>query len=293
MDPRRQPPSASRPPVGPGPRWPRHLWLGLALIAFSWPATWHLPGLRSHYLFFPLWLGYVFTVDALVLRRSGSSLLTRAPRDLARLLAASVPTWWLFEVLNWRLGNWVYLGRDEVGDLEYVLFASLAFSTVLPAVFESAELLGTFGWVERLRGRRALDPSPGLLAGSFALGALMLVLLLAWPRIFFPLTWLALLFLLDPVVYRLSRPSLLARLERGDRRLLVALPLAALLCGFFWELWNLHAYPKWVYEIPVPWLDVAHLFEMPLPGYLGYLPFGLELYPLTHLLLRRPPALRP
>ncbi len=31
---------------------------------------------------------------------------------------------------------------------------------------------------------------------------------------------------------------------------------------------------------------------MPILGYLGYLPFGLELYPLAHLLLRTPPALR-
>ena len=34
------------------------------------------------------------------------------------------------------------------------------------------------------------------------------------------------------------------------------------------------------------------IFEMPVLGYLGYLPFGLELYPLAHLLLRTAPDLR-
>lgn len=64
----------------------------------------------------------------------------------------------------------------------------------------------------------------------------------------------------------------------------------ALVCGVFWELWNWHAYPKWVYDTP-GW-DFWHVFEMPLFGYLGYLPFGLELYPLAHLLLPRAPDVR-
>jgi hypothetical protein len=45
-------------------------------------------------------------------------------------------------------------------------------------------------------------------------------------------------------------------------------------CGFFWEAWNFYSYPKWVYHVPfVSWLK---LFEMPLLGYGGYLPFALE-----------------
>jgi hypothetical protein len=51
-----------------------------------------------------------------------------------------------------------------------------------------------------------------------------------------------------------------------------------LLCGFFWELWNLYAYPKWIYDIP--YLEVLHVFEMPLAGYGGYIPFGWELFAL-------------
>ena len=49
---------------------------------------------------------------------------------------------------------------------------------------------------------------------------------------------------------------------------------AALVCGFFWELWNWQSVAKWVYT--VPGVQRWHVFEMPLLGYAGYLPFGLE-----------------
>ena len=38
-------------------------------------------------------------------------------------------------------------------------------------------------------------------------------------------------------------------------------------------MWNGHSLAKWVYA--VPYVDAFHVFEMPLLGYAGYLPFGL------------------
>jgi hypothetical protein len=65
----------------------------------------------------------------------------------------------------------------------------------------------------------------------------------------------------------------------------VTVPLATLICGFFWEMWNSQASPGWSYAVPYinaqPYLfggPVPRLFEMPLLGYLGYLPFGVELF---------------
>ncbi len=265
--------------------------VGLALVAVSWPLTWLHPGDSSHYLFFPLWLGYILTVDALVAKRSGTSLWARSRRDFVALFVASIPAWWLFELINRRLGNWLYVGRDEVGDLEYAIFASLDFSTVIPAVFVTAELLRTFAWCDRrfASGPRLATGRAVRIALFFA-GAAMLALTLAWPRVFFPLTWISLIFLLEPISFALGRPSLLARAGGGDWRPVVALAAGALVCGFFWELWNFHASPKWVYRVAP--FEFFYVFEMPLPGYLGYLPFGLELYPLAHLLLPWPPDLR-
>ena len=68
-----------------------HGLLGLAVIAVFWPLNWFLPGLRTAYLFFPLWLGFILVVDALVLARSGTSLLTRSRRDFVLLFIVSAP----------------------------------------------------------------------------------------------------------------------------------------------------------------------------------------------------------
>ena len=67
-----------------------HGWLGLLLVAVAWPLNWGLPGLRTHLLFFPLWLGYVLVMDALVLRRRGTSLFTRSRRRFVLLFVALV-----------------------------------------------------------------------------------------------------------------------------------------------------------------------------------------------------------
>ena len=49
---------------------------------------------------------------------------------------------------------------------------------------------------------------------------------------------------------------------------------AGLICGVWWESWNWFAISKWVYTLPV--LNCFKVFEMPLPGYLGFAPFALE-----------------
>jgi hypothetical protein len=58
----------------PGNDWPMHGWIGLALVLLFWILNWSLSGPRTHWGFFPLWLGYCLTVDALVFVRKGHSL---------------------------------------------------------------------------------------------------------------------------------------------------------------------------------------------------------------------------
>jgi hypothetical protein len=54
------------------------------------------------------------------------------------------------------------------------------------------------------------------------------------------------------------------------------------MCGLFWEMWNYYSYPKWVYQIP--FVGVLHVFEMPLLGYGGYVPFAWELFAMYQLI---------
>lgn len=274
-----------------------HGWIGLFLISFAWPANWFFSGLRTHLLFFPLWLGYILVVDALVLMRKGTSLLMRSFKEgkniwwFMSLFIVSVPAWWLFEALNWRVQNWHYLGRDCFTNLQYTLFATVSFSTVMPALFGTAELVGTFSCVRRFSEGPKIYPTRRTIVSSFLFGTSMIAVLLAWPRYFFPLMWLSVFFIIEPINIILKYPSITDFTKRGDWRPIVSLWLGSLICGFFWEMWNFWSYPKWIYTIP--YIDFWHIFEMPLLGYCGYIPFSMELFVLYHLimgLLRWPDA---
>jgi len=263
-------------------KFPLHGWLGLTLIAVFWMLNWTLSGTRTIWAFFPLWLGYCLTVDALAFWRTGTSLLARGWRKYLGLFIASAPVWWLFEALNVRTQNWVYEGISSFTPLQYAFWTTLSFSTVIPAVFGSAELVASFGFIKRLGHGPLIRPNKVTTISFFVAGWVMLALMLAWPRLFFPFLWFSVFFILEPLNVWLGNRSLAEHTRHGDWRPVISLWLGVLLAAFFWEMWNFYAYPKWVYH--VPWGGWLKVFEMPLLGYGGYLPFSLELYALYHLL---------
>ena len=244
--------------------WATQGWAGLLLLAVCWPLNWTLPGTPTAYLFFPLWLGYILVVDALVLSRTGTSLWTRSRRDFVLLFVASGPAWWLFEAINRRTGNWEYQGGTAFTDLEYYLLCTISFSTVMPAVFGTAELVGSFRWIQRFAAGPRLRPTPTVNLGLFFSGAAMLALTLAWPRYFYPFVWTSLVLMLEPLNCWLGRRHFLQHTQQGDLRPVACLGLGAVICGFFWEMWNYYSYPKWVYH--TPGAQFLHVFEMPLLG---------------------------
>ena len=265
-------------------------WVGLLLLAVFWPLNWLLPGMRTDYLFFPLWLGYILLVDGLVLRRAGTSLLRRSPRDFCLLFLASAPCWWFFELINSRTHNWEYVSEGTMSDLKYYSLCTLSFSTVMPAVFETAELVAGFRWLNRWATGPKAKLKRGIPIALLFCGLVMIVLVLAWPRLFYPFVWLSVVFILEPINYWAGKGSLLACLGRGDWRPLIALSLGALVCGFFWEMWNYFSLPKWIYH--TPGAEFWRVFEMPLLGYLGYIPFSWELFAFRSLLWPRNPSFR-
>lgn len=261
-------------------RLPIHGWAGLALVALAWSLNWSMGGLRTHLLFFPLWLGYCLSVDALVYMRKGTSMLTRSIGNYVGLFIISAPAWWLFELFNLRTQNWFYDGRQYFSDLEYFILASISFSTVMPAVFGTAELAGTFGWIKR-SGPKTRSADTRMPAYRFLLsGLLMMVLVVAWPLYFFPLVWVSVLFVLEPLNFWAGKRTLLRHYIDGDSRPVLGLWAGVLICAFFWEMWNFFSYPKWIYN--VPFVDFLRIFEMPLLGYTGYIPFSMELFALYY-----------
>ena len=262
---------------------PLHGWLGLGLVILFWILNWTLNGPRTHWGFFPLWLGYCLTIDGLGFWRTGTSLLTRSSRKYLGLFIISAPGWWIFELLNVRTQNWVYIGAEIFTPLQYAFWTTISFTTVIPAVFGAAEFFASFDFVKRLKPALVIGTDKRTTASFFALGWIMLVLLLIYPKIFFPFIWFSLYFILEPLNVWLGNRSLAHWTAKGDWRPVIALWLGVLLTAFFWEMWNYYSYPKWVYH--VAWGNWLHIFEMPLLGYGGYLPFALELYAIYHLIV--------
>jgi hypothetical protein len=261
-------------------RLPLHGWFGLGMVVLFWVFNWTLTGARTHWGFFPLWLGYCLTIDGLVYRRTGTSLLTRSPRRYIGLFLISAPVWWIFELLNIRTQNWTYIGAEIFSPIEYAFWTTLSFTTVIPAVFGSAEFFASFDFVRRLKPGPAIGVDKKTTLTFFIIGWTMLFLMLIWPRVFFPFIWLSLYFILEPINIWLGNRSLAYWTQTGDWRPIISLWLGVLLTAFFWEMWNYYSFPKWIYH--VSWGDWLHVFEMPLLGYGGYLPFALELYAIYH-----------
>ncbi len=255
-----------------------HFWIGLALIAIFWPAAWLHWGLLGEYAFFPLWLGYILAVDALVACRRGSSLLTCRPALFIALFALSAPVWWIFEGGNNFTLNWHYLVDKPYSPLHIIVESTIDFSTVIPAVFETASLVLTFDFVRRWQRPGFRHPlSHGWLWFLMYVGAFMFLAAILFPTVAFPFIWTWLFLLVDPLNALCGRPSLLEQASRGDFRAAGALGIGVLICAFFWEMWNYYSMPKWFYT--VPYFD-NKIFEMPAAGYLGYIPFSWELYAL-------------
>ena len=93
------------------------------------------------------------------------------------------------------------------------------------------------------------------------------------PIILFPLLWLSPLGLLLGIQCLRKDQTCFQSLARGDWRPVLLSALAALFCGFWWELWNVYSLVHWEYTIP--YVHALKIFEMPVLGYSGYLPFGL------------------
>ncbi|MCK5783491.1 MAG: hypothetical protein KAH06_03535, partial [Desulfobacterales bacterium] len=59
-----------------------------------------------------------------------------------------------------------------------------------------------------------------------------------WPDYLFPLLWLAPLLIMIALQKMMGRATVFDSLSLGDWRSVWLPALAALFCGFFWELWN-------------------------------------------------------
>ena len=270
-------PYESRPARSVFPWWG---WLGLVACGASWFLSWTKFAWFDPFRFFifaPLWFGYILIVNGLTKRRTGTCMMLRRPGFFALLFAASTVFWWFFEYLNRFVQNWYYVAGEGLSAFEYVAIASVHFSVVLPAVLSTEELLTTMP-----RITAGLDKFAAVNVGRpriWALAILVcssvtLALIGVFPDYLYPLLWISPLLVITSLQTIGGGNTVFTSLRYGYWSRIVAAALAALVCGFFWELWNIYSQAKWIYS--VPFVGGLKIFEMPILGYAGYLPFGLE-----------------
>jgi hypothetical protein len=255
---------------------PFYGWVGMILLAGAeslmfrgvWPIDVYFTPIA--------WTAYLLIVDAMVFSIRGRSRLRDSPLRFFLCGLVSIPLWLIFEAYNLRLGNWTYVGVPV--NWAGALFGyGWSFATITPAILETADLIESLGWFNPERPLQFSDASKNLM---IAFGALCLVLPVALPvhigAYFFGLVWIGFVFLLDPINERLGAPSLLRDLAHGRRDRCFSLFVSGWVCGWLWEFWNFWAAAKWHYIFPI--LQRYKIFEMPIAGYLGFLPFALECF---------------
>ena len=246
--------------------------VGLPLLGICWTLLWTQDTFWNPLFFMGMWSG-----ATLLMYGAGERGYPGLRRHLL-LLVLSMPLWWWFELVNARVGNWEYLGSESHNTWEYAIMGSAAFSTVIPAL-DSAWGLTVRGersavWMGRHRDIRRYGIQIGL-------GILFQVMVFMWPKVFYPLVWVAPFLVADGLVGYKGGRSLVDDMIGRRWWLLTGVAMGGLLCGFLWEFWNFWSVPKWIYHVPL--LDFGRVFEMPILGYGGYVPFAWSIYQLLRL----------
>lgn len=259
--------------------FPRWGYAGYLLLFAAWIFAWSrfsfLVQLQA-YTFTPLWLGFILVVNAHVHQMSNSAPIHQTQGKFLGLFVLSAGFWWGFEFLNRFSENWIYTGVEGVSAAEYYIHGTICFSTVLPALYSVFQWLHGFDALHRCfyigpRLRILQTRSFGLtclIAGWLGLAGLGI-----WPEFAYPFLWLGPVLIYGGLRVALGKFSGISNWARGDWRWVLFWGLAGVICGFFWELWNFGSLLHWEYR--VSFFDGWKIFEMPLLGYAGYIPFGI------------------
>lgn len=220
------------------------------------------------------WFGFLLLYDFLAGYLSNKSIFSDL-RNFLLLAFSSSFFWWFFEWLNLSLKNWDYPTRNLYSQTEWGFLATIAFITVISHLVISTNLVeGIF------------KPSYKFVAGTISkhfacflilTGLLMIGACILFPLYAFPLAWVALFLIFDPLNAMQDRESLVVQFIKGNYKPIFILAVSAVAAGIIWETLNFIV-PKWTYPI-VPWFwslpapITTKYVEMPLAGFLGYIPF--------------------
>ena len=257
-----------------------NLYIGLAIIILSsLLLVLEVPFMKTWFYCFAWW-PFILIVDSINFRWKKLSLISESLRDFLFVAFISVFVWLIFELFNLRLKNWSYHDLPEQFPLRWLGYF-IAFASVIPAIKELQLIfLSILGKKNPVLFH--LKAKSTLLKFSIFIGLISICAVLIWPKIFFPLVWVCFIFLLEPINYWLKNDSLLKDFENRDWRRFWSWVLAGLSAGFLWEFWNYWAGSHWEYSLP--YFNFGKVFQMPILGYTGFLPFALQIFVLHQLL---------
>lgn len=273
------------PPIvkGPHTNFPWWFWPGVVLWIFFWAlmwGQWPVFGSLVHYTFVPMWWGFILTIDGIVYKRlGGGSLIAKRPLAVFAIAVSSCFGWYFFEYLDYFVfSNWYYPINTIFTTLGYILWYGLAYTTVMPSIFEWYNLLTTFDfWRKRYANGPKITLARWVWWAIFGLGVVSLAALVKWPAIFFSMVWISPLLLLTSALHLMGYWTPFKPIEKGNWSMALLMAIGCLFNYFLGEMWNYWSPPGnpnfWMYD--VPFVNVAHIFEMPFLGFFGYLPFGV------------------
>ncbi len=274
-------------------KFPIWFWLGLVLWGVPVILLWSKatqPITLLHYSDLPLFWGFTFLLDGLVYKRSGGrSIIADNPREMIGIGSASVSGWMIFEFLNFFIGmNWYYPHGGDIDSEKFLLYALIGSSGLLPMAFEWYDLLLTFKPLKH-RFDTGVKVNLSLWVKALLIVAAFVTLYFMGrnPAAFFSFIWISPLIILSIVLGLLGVWTPFRPLKQGNWSPFLLFALAYLLQGLAMEGWNYFSGTHnaagelimtqspayWVYNIP--YVYKYRIFEMPLVGYVGYLPFSV------------------
>jgi hypothetical protein len=272
--------------------WPLWFWIGAISLGTSLFLLWfkfHEPVLFLHWSDVPIFWGLVLVIDGWTYKRNGGkSIISERPQEIIGIGVASAMGWMLFEYLNFFVDdNWYYPFGNIIDREQFLLYAIIISTGLLPLSFVFYEL---FKSMRVFKNRFSEGPKFILPENlKFPLIIVCLASLLGaglFPDAMFFSLWLTPAMLIGLVLDKIGVWTPFRSIGKGNWNPVLVFALTYLAAGLCLECENyfsgIHlgrevtftqAPAYWQYNLP--YVNDYHLFEMPVLGFLGYMPFSL------------------
>ncbi len=275
-------------PRMPFPIWG---WIGMVMWVGTLILLWghfQRPKFLIHWAYIPMFWGFTLLLDAVLFMRDHTkSMVFNNPREMIAIGVAAMGGWMLFEYLNFFVReNWIYPFSTLMPKPEFLIYAIAGSSGLMPVIFVIYRLLGTLpGFSDRYRQGISINPSSafGTILLIFFFTSMFLVPF--FPNQLFGMLWISPMCIMVITLHKIGEWTPISPLKWGDWAPLMKYTLTYLIYGLFLECMNyfsgIHhgdtviSYTTAYWQYSIPYVNFWHVFEMPIVGFIGYLPFGI------------------